>query len=157
MAAPAAMYAMYHAKHPEQAGYSVDFFKRVFTHIRQNMPQSAILPTLMQIFCVLDTDDFVFANTDTSTDDDVKTFISKAVAFRANNMNSQARNDASSNPHNKPFSATGAVTTEEGFMSCERCNSKRINWTSSHCRSMDEGMTVFAECSQCFKRWKIYS
>ena len=46
---------------------------------------------------------------------------------------------------------------EEGFMSCQRCRSKRIKWTSSHCRSMDEGMTIFAECSMCSKRWKIYS
>ena len=156
MAVPSAMYAVYHAKRQGKAGHSIEFFKQVCTHIKQTMSPTNALQSLVQIFCALGADDFAYPNGEIPGDDDAKMFISKAMMFRATNANSEARNFESSTS-DPQINATDGAITEEGFMSCERCQSKRINWTSSHCRSMDEGMTVFAECSQCFKRWKIYS
>jgi hypothetical protein len=46
---------------------------------------------------------------------------------------------------------------EEGFVTCKRCKSRRVFWRSSHCRSMDEGSTVFFTCSECDKRWAVYA
>jgi DNA-directed RNA polymerase subunit M/transcription elongation factor TFIIS len=42
----------------------------------------------------------------------------------------------------------------EGILQCHRCKSKRVVWYQMQTRSADEPMTVFANCSECGKRWK---
>lgn len=43
--------------------------------------------------------------------------------------------------------------TEEGVFTCERCGSQRVFAFSKQVRSADEGMSVFAKCSECKHRW----
>ena len=45
-------------------------------------------------------------------------------------------------------------TVPEGILQCGRCKSKRVVWYQMQTRSADEPMTVFANCSECGKRWK---
>ena len=44
-------------------------------------------------------------------------------------------------------------TVAEGILEC-KCGSKRVESTQVQTRSRDEGMTIFAKCSVCRKRWK---
>ena len=41
----------------------------------------------------------------------------------------------------------------EGVLEC-KCGSKRVESTQVQSRSRDEGMSIFAKCSVCGKRWK---
>ena len=41
----------------------------------------------------------------------------------------------------------------EGILEC-KCSSRKITSTQVQSRSRDEGMSIFAKCSVCGKRWK---
>ena len=43
----------------------------------------------------------------------------------------------------------------EGIMVCTRCKSTDITWDQKQTRGADESMTVFFQCRNCAKRWKM--
>lgn len=43
----------------------------------------------------------------------------------------------------------------EGIMVCTRCKSTDITWDQKQTRGADESMTVFFQCRNCGKRWKM--
>lgn len=48
-----------------------------------------------------------------------------------------------------------ARTQVEGIMVCTRCKSSDITWDQKQTRGADESMTVFFQCRNCAKRWKM--
>lgn len=43
---------------------------------------------------------------------------------------------------------------QEGILTCGKCKSKRVSYTSFQTRSSDEPMTIFAECIECGNKWR---
>ena len=43
----------------------------------------------------------------------------------------------------------------EALIKCSRCKSSNVSWEQKQTRGADESMTVFFECKNCFKRWKM--
>ena len=41
------------------------------------------------------------------------------------------------------------------LMQCSRCHSSDIIWEQKQTRGADESMTVFFQCKNCGKRWKM--
>ena len=43
----------------------------------------------------------------------------------------------------------------EGLLKCSRCQSTQVVWEQKQTRSADEGMTIFAECLKCGKKFRM--
>ena len=42
-----------------------------------------------------------------------------------------------------------------GLMQCSKCHSANIAWEQKQTRGADESMTIFCQCKDCGKRWKM--
>lgn len=64
-----------------------------------------------------------------------------------------AQQRESTDDHHHP---TRVVDTSKGGVNiCGRCKSTNITWTQKQTKGADESMTIFFECSDCGKRWKM--
>jgi DNA-directed RNA polymerase subunit M/transcription elongation factor TFIIS len=54
-----------------------------------------------------------------------------------------------------PDTGGGPEDDVEGVVRCSRCKSSDIRWDQKQTRGADESMTVFFECKNCSKRWKM--
>lgn len=51
------------------------------------------------------------------------------------------------------FIVNGFEEVEEGVVQCRKCKSYRVHSLQKQSRSGDEGMTVYAKCSECHHNW----
>ena len=52
---------------------------------------------------------------------------------------------------------TDFLDEEDGvsLMQCSKCHSANIVWEQKQTRGADESMTIFFQCKNCGKRWKM--
>lgn len=128
---------LYQMKSPALKERPCDFFKIVCKLILQQDDESAVY-LFTQLTFMLQNECSVLDSVSTAED-----FVSEVANYR--------------HYSEEKSSHESMEVVEEGFVTCKRCSSKRVEWTTSHCRSADEGSTVFFRCSECEKQWKHYA
>lgn len=78
---------------------------------------------------------------------------SDIYAYRLQRYEDAQQRESTDKDHRRPSRVVD--TSKGGVNICGRCRSTNITWTQKQTKGADESMTIFFECSDCGKRWKM--